>query len=233
MVQEDLGKALHENGFNRLAPTLWVLEGLTYYLSEKENASLLTTLGTLSAAGSILTASMVPQSLVDRVRSRGKGLMSTWKWGFGPGFAEVCCSNKSRCCFVNQDQCMRAYVIVHLYHDTDWTMPGGSGSGRLLILIACFVLFTSSSGCDPHSNLWFVECSRSKNGAGWLSMLRTTGQWHPCMVASTLTCKILTALKGKLWSRRHSVLVEIMCSLSRALGRCCDLSNLPCNTVAW
>ena len=85
-----LPAALHGTAFNRLERTLWVLEGLTYYLSADANQLLLQSMAALSAAGSLVTASMAPQSLVDRIHDRGgTGLMSFWTWGFPPDFTSV------------------------------------------------------------------------------------------------------------------------------------------------
>ena len=87
LAEGDLGQALRAQGFDAAKPTLWVLEGLTYYLAEHENAGLFKRLAALSAAGSVLVASMAPEATA--TRPGRTGLVATWKWGFAPDFPEV------------------------------------------------------------------------------------------------------------------------------------------------
>lgn len=90
VTQETLTRVLRRSAFDPKAPTLWVLEGLTYYLSEEDNALLFRSMAALSAPGSVFAATMAPQKLVDKLKRRkSKGLMSTWKWGFPAHFEFV------------------------------------------------------------------------------------------------------------------------------------------------
>ena len=93
-----LSTALQASRFDRSKPTLWVLEGLTYYLSRDDNQLLFGSMAALSAAGSMFAATMAPQTIVDRSRAKGRGLMAQWKWGFTPDFSKV----RSADCFVGR-----------------------------------------------------------------------------------------------------------------------------------
>ena len=81
---------LRRSAFDAQKPTLWILEGLTYYLSEDDNSLLFRSMAALSAPGSVFAATMAPHKLVDKLKKRkSKGLMSTWKWGFPTHFEFV------------------------------------------------------------------------------------------------------------------------------------------------
>lgn len=89
--EASLPTALTGTDFDRGKPTLWILEGLTYYLAADANQLLFQAMAALSAPGSLFAASMAPQTLIDRNKDRqGGGLMSLWQWGFPTNFAEVC-----------------------------------------------------------------------------------------------------------------------------------------------
>lgn len=93
-----LASALHGARFDNKVRTLWILEGLTYYLSATANEVLFQTMAALSAPGSMFGASMAPQTLVEKAsqRSRG-GLMKLWTWGFPTNFGEVLLSIRRAC----------------------------------------------------------------------------------------------------------------------------------------
>lgn len=57
-------RRLIEAGFDLLAPTLWVAEGLVFYLEPHQAADLLTELGELSPAGSSLLVDMPSEALL-------------------------------------------------------------------------------------------------------------------------------------------------------------------------
>jgi Leucine carboxyl methyltransferase len=85
-----LTTALKSSGFDPATRTLWILEGLTYYLSLDENRLLFGSMAALSAPGSMFAATMAPKSMVDRLLAEKKGgLMSFWKWGFSQDFGTV------------------------------------------------------------------------------------------------------------------------------------------------
>ncbi|WP_371482686.1 class I SAM-dependent methyltransferase [Kitasatospora sp. NBC_00315] len=56
--------ALHEAGFDPGRPTLWVTEGLMFFLTEEQAAGLLATLGSVSAPGSRLAVDFVSRALL-------------------------------------------------------------------------------------------------------------------------------------------------------------------------
>jgi O-methyltransferase involved in polyketide biosynthesis len=93
-----LASALQGARFDNKVPTLWILEGLTYYLSATTNQLLFQTMAALSAPGSMFVASMAPQTLVEKASqlSRG-GLMSLWMWGFPSNFGLVLPSTRHAC----------------------------------------------------------------------------------------------------------------------------------------
>jgi methyltransferase (TIGR00027 family) len=60
----DWSAALHDGGFDRQRPAIWLVEGLLYYLTETEVHHLLATLSELAAPGSWLLADVVGQSFL-------------------------------------------------------------------------------------------------------------------------------------------------------------------------
>jgi hypothetical protein len=89
--QTDIGRSLVGVGFDCAQPSLWILEGLTMYLSRDENYKLLQDMATLSAPGSMWLSSMVPESLIGAGSSvpAPTVLKSTWRWGFNSNFPDV------------------------------------------------------------------------------------------------------------------------------------------------
>ena len=81
-VAADLGQLsssqLTDAGFEPEKPTLWLLEGLLYYLSEIEVKRLLTTISELSAIGSCLGADLVNVKLS---QDNGDELSKHWRYG--------------------------------------------------------------------------------------------------------------------------------------------------------
>jgi O-methyltransferase involved in polyketide biosynthesis len=87
-----LDSALQEADFDLSKPTLWILEGLTMYLTHDVNMQLLRDIRKASAPGSILAVTMTPERTANTERnsSRSKSVMSTWVWGYGDDLIEVC-----------------------------------------------------------------------------------------------------------------------------------------------
>jgi O-methyltransferase involved in polyketide biosynthesis len=60
---------LEAAGFDPRVPTVWVAEGLCYYLSLAANAALLTSAGAASALGSTWVATHIPRCNLDANRA--------------------------------------------------------------------------------------------------------------------------------------------------------------------
>ncbi|MFF1283307.1 class I SAM-dependent methyltransferase [Streptomyces sp. NPDC058299] len=63
--------ALYDAGFDRDQPTLWVAEGLMFFLTQEQASELLAVLGSASAAGSWLAVDFVSKALLRSPFSRG------------------------------------------------------------------------------------------------------------------------------------------------------------------
>jgi methyltransferase (TIGR00027 family) len=77
---------LHAAGFDRDLPTLWVAEGLMFFLTQEQSTGLLNTLGSVSAPGSWLAVDFVSKALLRSPFSRSflKGLAEDeTPWLFG------------------------------------------------------------------------------------------------------------------------------------------------------
>ncbi|KAG1667862.1 hypothetical protein FOA52_011050 [Chlamydomonas sp. UWO 241] len=78
--------ALLAAGFSPSKPTVWVLEGLLYYLEPEAVPAMLKEAASVSAPGSALVASIVDAEFVERLKASEaykdkESLMSGWKWG--------------------------------------------------------------------------------------------------------------------------------------------------------
>jgi methyltransferase (TIGR00027 family) len=89
-VKADLAQewlpALEQAGFDPAVPTLWVAEGLLFFLTEEQATQLLNTLGSASAPGSWLAVDVVGKALLRSPFSRAflKGLQDdNTPWLFG------------------------------------------------------------------------------------------------------------------------------------------------------
>lgn len=89
-VKADLARewlpALEKAGFDPARPTLWVAEGLLFFLTQEQATRLLDTLGSVSAPGSWLTVDFVSKALLRSPFSRAflKGLQEDGTpWLFG------------------------------------------------------------------------------------------------------------------------------------------------------
>ncbi len=87
-LREDWPAALGQSGFRPAVPTAWLAEGLLIYLDADEAASLLTTIGGLSARGSQLAcerANFADAAVLEQAMARfGPGHFSAlWKGGLG------------------------------------------------------------------------------------------------------------------------------------------------------
>eukprot|EP00892_Ulva_mutabilis_P010147 jgi/Ulvmu1/7504/UM037_0048.1 len=82
-----LQQLVEDAGFDRKVPTLWVLEGLTMYLTPDQNCTLLKEMASLSSSGSMFLMSVVPARCIGGA-TNPKSLMSTWKWGFPDSFVQ-------------------------------------------------------------------------------------------------------------------------------------------------
>ena len=79
-VQPDWASKLRDAGHDPLAPTVWVLEGLLYYLAPETVSDILRRTAEMSAAGSALVASVVNEASVARARRGPKGgAKATWQ----------------------------------------------------------------------------------------------------------------------------------------------------------
>ncbi len=77
---------LHAAGFDKDKPTLWVAEGLMFFLTQEQATGVLDTLGSVSAAGSWLAVDFVSKALLRSPFSRSflKGLREdNTPWLFG------------------------------------------------------------------------------------------------------------------------------------------------------
>ena len=88
-LREDWATALRSAGFDPVAPTAWLIEGLLIYLSYEEAERLLTTVGELSAPGSRVSfehgTGGAPDGLVSRARATedGESVTGLWRGGLG------------------------------------------------------------------------------------------------------------------------------------------------------
>ena len=69
---------LIERGFETTSPSIWLLEGVVYYLSEADVRALLKTITDLSTNGSFLGADV----LNEKMKNSDNGLAKYWKSGF-------------------------------------------------------------------------------------------------------------------------------------------------------
>jgi methyltransferase (TIGR00027 family) len=72
-VTADWAPRLAAAGFDRTRPTIWVAEGLLFYLDHDSITALLRASAALSAPGSRFLADLFPASVVDRVTALGQG----------------------------------------------------------------------------------------------------------------------------------------------------------------
>jgi O-methyltransferase involved in polyketide biosynthesis len=75
-----------------MMPTLWLLEGFTYYLTEDAIAGTFKDMASLSGRGSVFVACMAPASLINEIhKAEGPAgaLWTQWKWGFPTDFTNV------------------------------------------------------------------------------------------------------------------------------------------------
>ena len=75
-----LAAALQAAGFDEATPTLWLAEGLLYYLSPAAVGALLRAAAAMSAPGSRLMASAVNQPALARARASGSKARQAWAW---------------------------------------------------------------------------------------------------------------------------------------------------------
>lgn len=85
-LAEDWLPALTRAGFDAARPTLWIAEGLMFFLTEEQATGLLRTLGSVSAPGSRLAVDFVSKALLRSPFSRSflKGLRedgTPWRFG--------------------------------------------------------------------------------------------------------------------------------------------------------
>ena len=65
LAEDDWPRALYAAGFDRSAPAVFIAEGLSWYLTEDENARLLDKLGSLAAPGSRLGFDIVSRDFLE------------------------------------------------------------------------------------------------------------------------------------------------------------------------
>ncbi|HJP74666.1 MAG TPA: SAM-dependent methyltransferase [Pseudonocardiaceae bacterium] len=93
-LREDWSGALRAAGFDAVAPTAWLIEGLMIYLDRAEAAALLSTVGQLSAPGGEIAfeyrAAGERDDIVTQAKSlsTGQEVTDLWKGGFGPDVPE-------------------------------------------------------------------------------------------------------------------------------------------------
>ncbi len=102
LQQRGWSSRLLTSGFDPRIPTVWVLEGLLYYLEPKSVPVMLTEAAIVSAPGSVLVASIASEDFVQQLMARKLGkdnIMSEWKWGCPPdvnGVRAACSSQPNK-----------------------------------------------------------------------------------------------------------------------------------------
>eukprot|EP00747_Dinoflagellata_sp_TGD_P179054 gnl/TRDRNA2_/TRDRNA2_29195_c0_seq1.p1 gnl/TRDRNA2_/TRDRNA2_29195_c0~~gnl/TRDRNA2_/TRDRNA2_29195_c0_seq1.p1 ORF type:complete len:338 (+),score=25.91 gnl/TRDRNA2_/TRDRNA2_29195_c0_seq1:49-1062(+) len=114
-VEEPWAQALLNKKFNRAEPTVWLLEGLVYYLPESDIARLMRAIGHLSAPGSIVFHDAITQHYVGMgIRPGGAPFVSGsddygYLWNHYAGFANTTVLNLNS---VQVDRRVRALRFV-------------------------------------------------------------------------------------------------------------------------
>lgn len=142
--------------FNTASPTLWVLEGLTMYLSPSENSILLQEMAQLSPPGSMFLMSVIPAQRIGVPRVKGS-LQSTWKWGFPDTFVEVCHSR------IHTNR--KLSTLTNGVNQAKECRIQGNCDGTLWTLLTTFILLIFT---DAHTNAGSLLQSLRKMKPGWL-----------------------------------------------------------------
>mmetsp|Transcript_20886 Transcript_20886/g.27088 ORF Transcript_20886/g.27088 Transcript_20886/m.27088 type:complete len:351 (+) Transcript_20886:63-1115(+) len=80
-TKNELKSKLLRAGFSNQIPSIWIVEGVTMYLTESENLEMFESIHSICAPNSFIGVSLVNKKSIENAQNSESLLMQQWKWG--------------------------------------------------------------------------------------------------------------------------------------------------------